>query len=178
MVEVADIYTASPNGTHPEPTFSYSFEMPGRRDDCPPPSGKTTRRLELPDGEHWFEVRGGGTQVEGAALDWAQSLLRTAVEARQALRARAEPRATPDELAAADAVVADAELTYNAFLATFIADRVVDHNLTDRDGDKLPVGLGLFWALPGADAIQLAFRIQRRESIWANPKAESESVTG
>ena len=65
-------------------TFTFTFEMPARREDAPPPSSKATRRIEAADGEHWFDVRGGGTQVEGAYLVWLGEQLAKAVKERQA----------------------------------------------------------------------------------------------
>lgn len=145
--------------------FEYAFELPPRCEDAPKPSGKTTRRLTTPDGAHWFEVRGGGSQVEGKYLQWCQSQLEQAVKQHAS--------------GALDAAGLEAaEMAYNAAFATYVADRVVDHNLTDDDGEKLPVGLGLFWALPAGDALRLVFRIQNRESIWADPKAGASSTTG
>ena len=146
-------------------TFTFSFEMPERRADAPPPSSKATRRIEAADGEHWFEVRGGGTQVEGAYLVWLGDSLAKAVKAHKA-----------GELD--DAAYEAAEVAYHAGVATFIGDRVVDHNLVDYDGDKLPLGLGLFWSMPGRDALTLVGRIQSRKSVWADPKAESDSTNG
>lgn len=146
-------------------SFEFSFEMPPRCEDAPKPSSTKTRRLEAADGVHWFEVRGGGTQVEGAYLAWLSDQLSQAVRQRQA--------GTLDD----DAMQA-AERAYNAGLATFIADRVVDHNLTDYDGEKLPLGLDLFWSMPGRDALELAGRIQARPSVWADPKAGSGSTNG
>lgn len=145
--------------------FVFTFEMPARRDDCPPPSSKTTRRLDAADGEHWFEVRGGGTQVEGAYLSWHNEKLGGAARKHRA------GEIDDDALEAAS-------VAYNAALATFIADRVVAHNLTDDDGEPLPLGLALFWAMPGRDALTLAVRIQARTSIWSDPKAEASSMTG
>lgn len=145
--------------------FKFSFEMPPRRDDAPPPSSKKTRRIEAPDGVHWFDVRGGGTQVEGAYLSFLFDQIRRATEGREA--------GTVDE-----AAFQAAEVAVNAGLATYLADRVVAHNLTDYDDEPLPLGLGLFWAMPGADAMRLAWRIQARESVWNSPKAETSSTNG
>ena len=164
MFDTDTIISESP--ANDDATFTYTFEMPARRDDCPKPSSRATRRLEAADGVHWFEVRGGGTQVEGAYLTWLGDQLAKAVR-----KAQAENDFDGEALA-------EARLAYNAGLATFIADRVVDHNLTDYDGDKLPLGLALFWSLPGSDANTLAARIQRRESIWSDPKAGTPLTNG
>jgi hypothetical protein len=145
--------------------FTWTFELPERAADAPPPSSETVRRIESPDGEHWFEVKGGATMVEQAYIRHLNDQLTKAVKRRQA-----------DEID--EAAFKQAQEDYNAGLATFVADRVVDHNLTDFDGNKLPLGMALFFELPGRDGMRLVGEINTRRSIWTNPKAETSSTTG
>lgn len=143
----------------------FRLERPSRREDAPPPATKRVRRLELPDGEHWVDVRGGQTQMEIAYLQfWLDELQEAARRYAARELSLAEQRAL--------------EVEANAAFATWLADRVVDHNLTDADGQPLPTGLDLFWALTGPEAIQLALRIAAKPSIWADPKAETSSSGG
>lgn len=144
----------------------FTFEMPPRMEDAPKPSAKTARRLDLPDGEHWVMAKGGGTQVEGEYLNFYQMTFAQAVaQYRDGKLDEAPMRALERDL--------------NAAYATWLADRVVDHNFTDDDGEKLPLGLDLFWALPnGGEGVRLANWIQRRPSFFADPKAESASPGG
>lgn len=166
--------TAHANGTTPDSgvmdapaidAFAFTFEMPGRREDAPPASSKKTRRIEAPDGLHWFEVRGGGTQVEGAFITFLFDTLQRSLEQLQAKEIDVDTHKA-------------ATMAFNSGMATFLADRVVAHNLVDYDGDPLPLGLALFWAMPGDDALRLAGRIQSRDSVWASPKAETSSTDG
>lgn len=143
----------------------FTFELPARRDDAPPPRG-AARRIALPDGRHWVEARGGGTQAEGRYLNFLHDRVRRAVTAHEA------GELDEDGLR-------EAEMAFNAGLATFLADRVVAHNLTYADGvTPLPLGLDLFWELPGGDAMHLCWRIQSTDSVFADPNGAPSTTDG
>lgn len=142
--------------------MGWSFEMPPRKGDVPPPSSKHVRRVSLGEDdtgvERWVSVRGGGSQVEGQFLQWVFGLGRGPFDDADAEQAAA--------------------LEMNAYLATFIADRVVEHNLVDAGGDPLPTGLGLFWALGTIDAMALLNLIRTPPRVITDPKAATTSSGG
>jgi hypothetical protein len=137
----------------------WSFEIPARKEDVPAPRTQAVRRINLDDdGERWIEVRGGGSQVEGRFIGWVFDLVRGPFETKEAEDA--------------------ASLEMDAYLATFIADRVVAHNLVDDDGQALPIGLDLFWSLSTADALQLLNLLRTPPQVIGDPKAARTSSGG
>lgn len=138
---------------------SFSFEVPEPMPDAPKPSTETVRHINLPDGKHWVKVRGGATQRESMYVAHLHKVLRTEY-------------ATDDERD-------EAIYTYNRGLATWLADRVVEHNLTyPGTEDKLPLGMELFYEMPGMEALNLIGHIQRPPSFFADPKAGTSSSGG
>lgn len=148
--------------------MAWTFERPDRKEDAPQPTTKATRRVDLDDGR-WLDVRGGGSQIERRFVSWVIDLPVTA---------RAEAVAAGQSAADVNDLVDAAVLESNAYLATFIADRVVDHNLTDADGTKLPLGLDLFWSLQNADVFALIGKLQNPPRVISDPKAESDFSGG
>lgn len=144
---------------------AFTYDKPPRRSDAPPISPTKQRRIELAGGA-WVDVRGGGKQQEGNYLIWLHEQL------QQANRDFVTGKMSADQLHTV-------ELSLNAGYATWLDARLVAHNLTDDDGAPLPEhGFDLFWELSANDAIQLCYRIQAKESMFADPKDKPSSTTG
>lgn len=155
---------------------TFRFERPARRDDAPPPATQAIRRVSLPDGQHWVDVRGGGSQIEAQYIAFVQQSLMTAMRRVTEAESANDAATTQAAIEARDA----AEMAFNAAFATYIGDRVVAHNLTypGEGGEPLPLGLDLYWALSGEDAMRLVVEIQRPPSVFADPKDGPRSPTG
>jgi hypothetical protein len=149
--------------------MTFSFERPARREDVPAPLTKAVRRAYFPDGR-WVDVCGGGSQIESRFYGWLQDENRK----RHADALKLEDPAARQR--AEDAAAID----YNAYMATFIADRVIDHSLVypGAGGEKLPLGLDLFWHMEAVDVWTLMAIIQQPSQHLADPKAESPSDGG
>jgi hypothetical protein len=137
----------------------FSFDLPEPMPDAPKAATEAVRHIVLPDGEHWVKVRGGGTQREGAFISHLNRIIET----------------LPDDRDAREAAL----YTYNRGMATFLADRVVEHNLTYTGTDEpLPLGMALFYEMHGHDALRLVGAIQRPSTFFVDPKAEKPSGGG
>jgi hypothetical protein len=137
--------------------WEVTLERPGRVEGTPPVDvRKRTRRITFGEhGEHWVEVRGGGTNRERI---WHQAML---------------ARLTTIE----DPIAREIEAI--AQLATFLDDRVVAHNITDWAGNELPQrGLDLAWELSFTDLARLVGQILYPPALFADPKAATSSSNG
>ena len=141
-------------------TDGFFFDVPEPMEDAPPPSTEKVRHIKLADGKHWVKVKGGATAREAMYIDHLRT---THLKNRYA---------SPEE-------ERQALYAYNRGLATWIADRVVDHNLTYPGTDeKLPTGMGLYYELPPREALRLIAKIQQPPSFFVDPKADKSSPGG
>lgn len=130
------------------------LEVPGRAEGVPEARAKVPRRVDLPDGEHYMMVLGGGSNLERV---WFQAVNDRARKMRQ-----------EDEVPSAQV-----ELWVMSQWATFIADRVIEHNFEYAPGDPLPVGLDLVWELGYTDSLALIGTLLESNRFFANPKKET-----
>lgn len=129
------------------------LERPERRPEAPPVTAKTPHRRTLPDGEHWVDVLGGGSNVERLFIQSVMEWIK-------------------------DFEGVQAEIEAMTLLSTFLADRVAGHNLQTPAGDPLPMGLDLAWELGWNDMWSLINLIMSPPRVFADPKAESPSSGG
>lgn len=133
------------------------LEVPGRVEGVPPVKAKVPRRVDLPDGEHYLMVLGGGSNLERMWLNAVDRRIR--------------------QMADEDVDPLQSEMWAMSQWATFVADRVIEHNLEYAPGDPLPTGLDLVWELGYRDTRSMIWAIISRPRFFADPKAEATSST-
>ena len=140
-----------------EEEFSVTVDMRPVK-NCPKVDpNKRARREMMPDNEHWVEVRGGGSLQERI---WIQRV-----------------GEKHDAIQKEDAI--EAHLWSMRRYGTFLAARLVEHNLTDKVGDPLPNnGMELVYQLSFGEVLWICNRANNATAIFALPKAEKISSGG
>lgn len=134
-----------------------SLETPGRVEGVPPVRAAKPRKITWPDKEHYVEVRGGGSNLEALWIEAVDEKFQELVDDGMS-RVKASFWRTGQ-------------------WATFVADRLVDHNFVYADDEPLPKGLEFVWEFGTQDTLYLLRAMQRDMSAWASPKAEATSTT-
>lgn len=117
---------------------------------------KRVRKVLMPDGKHFIEVRGGSSFQERL---WVQKVA-----------------TKHDEMARSDAL--GAYLWSARRFGTFLAGRIVNHDLTDESGDPLPRnGMELAFAVTWRELLALVNLVNSGTAIFATPKAE-KTISG
>lgn len=117
---------------------------------------KRVRKVLMPDGQHWIEVRGGSSAQERL---WVQKVAKK-----------------NDEMAQNDAL--GAYLWSARRFGTFLSGRIVNHDLVDESGDPLPRnGMELAFAVSWRELLALVSLVNSGTAIFATPKAE-KTISG
>ena len=140
----------------------FTFDIPAEPQDVPQPKGGV-RRVELEDGK-WLDVRAAGNQADGRFLGWWFGEMQVAGRLTD-LKERQQRT-----------------LELNAYVAKFIGDRVMDHNLCYPGSDEpLPKGYLLFWEMQESEVYALINVIQSAKPQIVrlqDPKPDAASTNG